>query len=186
MQHFANVSEALPDSCCSAPACVCRSLPRKEPQSTALRLFRWEVIVIDETAELLTLFFETEEFPLISVVRDTLGSDDPDVHRLRYVWTHTYATPSLQQRLASGGAISRKPFREFTLVPKWGTPKRAGPVRSKRILMAERPRSCFEDSALLSTAAVSEHCIADLQSESVSLQELPTGTRLHSSGFVRS
>jgi len=84
-------------SCFCMPVSAQERAPVDSPS-----LFRWEVIVIDETAELLTLFFETEEFPLISVLRDTLGSDDPDVHRLRYVWTHTYATPSLQQRLASG------------------------------------------------------------------------------------
>jgi hypothetical protein len=71
---------------------------------------RFEVVPVDDGAELLTLFFTThpesdryedDEVPLISVLRDTLGSSDPDVHRLRYLWVHTYAPPGLKQRLAA-------------------------------------------------------------------------------------
>jgi len=42
------------------------------------------------------------EIPLISVLRDTLGSDDPAVHRLRYVWVHTYTEPTWKQHSAAG------------------------------------------------------------------------------------
>jgi hypothetical protein len=69
-------------------------------------------MVLDDTAELLTLFLhqsiaapggalQEEEVPLVSVVRDTLGRADPSVHRLRYVWAHTYTRPSFRQRMAS-------------------------------------------------------------------------------------
>jgi hypothetical protein len=71
---------------------------------------RWEAIPVGETAELLTLFFRQREedlitetdLPLLSVVRDTLGRGDREVHRLRYVWVHTYTAPSLRQRVAAG------------------------------------------------------------------------------------
>jgi hypothetical protein len=68
---------------------------------------------MDGTAELLTFFARQKlndpsadvpdaEIPLISVVRDTLGSPDTDVHKLRYLWTHTFATPSIRQKVAAG------------------------------------------------------------------------------------
>jgi hypothetical protein len=43
----------------------------------------------------------SESVPLVSVLRDTLGDDDPENDRLRYVWMYGYTTPSLGQRLAS-------------------------------------------------------------------------------------
>jgi hypothetical protein len=55
---------------------------------------RWEYVTIEGGAELLTLFAvvpappgsESEEVPLLSVLRDTLGDFNPDNDRLRYVW----------------------------------------------------------------------------------------------------
>src|SRR5579872_1133441 len=38
------------------------------------------------------------DVPLISVLRDTLGDQDPENDRLRYVWVLTSADPSLLQR----------------------------------------------------------------------------------------
>jgi len=76
----------------------------------AAAFVRFEVLPVDDGAELLTLFFtehpdadhyEESEVPLISILRDTLGSSDPEVHRLRYVWIHTYAAPGLKQRIAA-------------------------------------------------------------------------------------
>jgi hypothetical protein len=75
-------------------------------------VFRWEVLPVDDDAELLTLFLRQSELenaappippeiPILSVLRDTLGSADREVHRLRYVWVHTYTSPSLKQRIAS-------------------------------------------------------------------------------------
>jgi hypothetical protein len=55
----------------------------------------WERVVVDGGAELLTLFSvlpgnaegsNSEEIPILSVLRDTLGDDNPDNDRLRYVW----------------------------------------------------------------------------------------------------
>jgi hypothetical protein len=80
---------------------------------------RFEVVPIDNGAELLTLFFsanpdsnlyEDDDVPLISVLRDTLGSSDPDVHRLRYLWVHTYAAPGLKQRLAAATPFAYSRF----------------------------------------------------------------------------
>lgn len=80
---------------------------------------RFEVVPVDDGAELLTLFFtshrgadrfDDDEVPLISVLRDTLGSSDPDVHRLRYLWVHTYAAPGIKQRLAAATPFAYSRF----------------------------------------------------------------------------
>jgi hypothetical protein len=80
---------------------------------------RFEVVPVDDGAELLTLFFtahrdadrfDDDEVPLISVLRDTLGSSDPDVHRLRYLWVHTYASPGIKQRLAAATPFAYSRF----------------------------------------------------------------------------
>jgi hypothetical protein len=42
------------------------------------------------------------ELPLLAVLRDTMGDDDPANDRLRQVWVFTYAAPSLPQRIAAG------------------------------------------------------------------------------------
>ena len=80
---------------------------------------RFEIVPVDDGAELLTLFFtahpdsgrdEDDDVPLISVLRDTLGSSDPDVHRLRYLWVHTYAAPGIKQRLAAATPFAYSRF----------------------------------------------------------------------------
>ena len=72
-------------------------------------------------AELITLFgnlqdpasgAERLDVPILSVLRDTLGSPDPDEGRLRYVWILTSTRPTPLQRLAS--AISLVCFRTGT------------------------------------------------------------------------
>ena len=61
-------------------------------------------------AELITVFGRSkpreagaaaQEIPLVSVLRDTLGSSDQDAARLRYVWVLTNTRPTLLQRTAS-------------------------------------------------------------------------------------
>ena len=89
--------------------------------------FRLERIPVAGGAELLTIFGqldgltpvegESKEVPLVSVVRDTLGDDNPENDRLRYVWMLTYTKPSFGQRLASA-----VPF----LYSRVGNKKRAG------------------------------------------------------------
>lgn len=62
-------------------------------------------------AELLTIFGAalghgaatrtSADIPLVSILRDTLGDEEPANDRLRYVWMHTYANPRAGQRAAS-------------------------------------------------------------------------------------
>jgi len=60
-------------------------------------------------AELLTVFGHLsakagapdKEVPLVSVLRDTLGDDDPANDRLRYIWVLTSARPSVLQHAAA-------------------------------------------------------------------------------------
>ena len=73
--------------------------------------FRLERTPVAGGAELLTIFGDLDglkrengqssEVPLVSVVRDTLGDDNPENDRLRYVWMLTYTKPTFGQRLAS-------------------------------------------------------------------------------------
>jgi hypothetical protein len=73
--------------------------------------FRVERLSLAGGAELLTIFGRADglrasgrpepEVPLISVVRDTLGDNDPENDRLRYVWMLTYTEPTLLKRIAA-------------------------------------------------------------------------------------
>ena len=73
--------------------------------------FRVERLSLAGGAELLTIFGRADglrasgrsapEVPLISVVRDTLGDNDPENDRLRYVWMLTYTEPTLLKRMAA-------------------------------------------------------------------------------------
>ena len=91
---------------------------------------RFEVVPVDDSAELLTLFFtahpdskvyEDDEVPLISILRDTLGSPDPSVHRLRYLWVHTYAAPGFKQRVAAATPFAYSRFGN-TATTRTGVP----------------------------------------------------------------
>ena len=72
---------------------------------------RVERMTLSGGAELLTVFGRLDgmrrngetspEVPLLSVVRDTLGDDDPENDRLRYVWMLTYTKPTLRKRIAA-------------------------------------------------------------------------------------
>jgi hypothetical protein len=73
--------------------------------------FRVERLSLAGGAELLTIFGRADglrasgrpapEVPLISVVRDTLGDNDTENDRLRYVWMLTYTEPKLLKRIAA-------------------------------------------------------------------------------------
>jgi hypothetical protein len=83
------------------------TLPRKQ----ARQPFRIETLPVGQGAEMLTVFgsldglnaagAQDKDVPLVSVLRDTLGDDDAENDRLRYVWTLTYTRPGALQRLAS-------------------------------------------------------------------------------------
>jgi hypothetical protein len=72
--------------------------------------FRLERVAVPNGSEILTIFGSLEGIygqeaapvvPLVSVLRDTLGDNDPENDRLRYVWALTYARPSKSQRFAA-------------------------------------------------------------------------------------
>ncbi|HEX5704541.1 MAG TPA: hypothetical protein VFX97_15175 [Pyrinomonadaceae bacterium] len=73
--------------------------------------FRVERLQISSGAELMTIFGRLDglaetgksapEVPLVSVLRDTLGDDNPENDRLRYVWMLTYTQPSMTKRIAA-------------------------------------------------------------------------------------
>jgi hypothetical protein len=71
--------------------------------------YSWETTRIGNTAELVSLlchgcgdYPDRENVPLLSVLRDTLGDDNPENNRLIYIWLLTYSPPSVGQRLLSG------------------------------------------------------------------------------------
>jgi hypothetical protein len=86
--------------------------PASAPANQSEQLFRLERTPVSGGAELLTIFGRLDglprekevagEVPLVSVLRDTLGDNDPENDRLRYVWMLTYTRPTFVQRLASG------------------------------------------------------------------------------------
>ena len=100
------LSSLLPSHTLFAQSAVERPAASKSP-------FRLERTQVEGGAELLTIFGSLDglphdgeaegEVPLVSVLRDTLGDDDPENDRLRYLWMLTYTRPSLWQRLA--GAV---------------------------------------------------------------------------------
>ena len=73
-------------------------------------LLRLQKIDVPGGAELITveaklIGLESDKndkwIPLVSILRDTLGDDNPENNRLRYVWPLTYTRPTLKQRLAA-------------------------------------------------------------------------------------
>jgi hypothetical protein len=96
---------------------LAQTLPASQAETRAEQVkptqpgFRLERMVLAGGAELLTIFGhldglsrangQSAEVPLVSVVRDTLGDENTDNDRLRYVWMLTYTKPSFGQRLAS-------------------------------------------------------------------------------------
>jgi len=67
--------------------------------------FRVERQPVAHGAELLTVFSPLPEnrgeIPLVSVLRDTLGDNNPENDRLRYIWVLTSARPTLLQHAAA-------------------------------------------------------------------------------------
>ncbi len=79
------------------------------PQRQAL-VYHTERELVADGAELITVFGRSHssepdaspgDVPLLSVLRDTLGTSDPGSVRLRYVWVLTSTKPTLVQRTAS-------------------------------------------------------------------------------------
>jgi len=86
-------------------------VPFSQPEQNVSKPLRVETVRMEQGAELLTFFFkgnaangnqpDLPDTPLFSVLRDTLSSPNTDIHRLRYVWIHTYAQPSVRQKFAA-------------------------------------------------------------------------------------
>lgn len=81
-----------------------------DPTTPLSQLLRLEKIEVPGGAELITvhaklLGLESDKndkwIPLVSILRDTLGDDNPENNRLRYVWPLTYTRPTIKQRLAA-------------------------------------------------------------------------------------
>src|SRR5687767_1127815 len=98
---------------------------------TLSELLRLEKIEVPGGAELITvqaklIGLESDKndkwIPLVSILRDTLGDDNPENNRLRYVWPLTYTRPTLKQKLAA--AI---PFFYTRVGNKEGTTKTPPP-----------------------------------------------------------
>src|SRR4051794_20467993 len=78
--------------------------------SVLSQILRLERIEVPGGAELITVHarltgIESTEnanwVPLVSILRDTLGDNDAENNRLRYVWPLTYTRPTTKQRLAA-------------------------------------------------------------------------------------
>ena len=92
---------------------VCRSQNPASPTEQLPDLsnvVRLEKIEIDAGAELLTVHAKLpglgsqnsdEWVPLVSILRDTLGDQNRENDRLRYVWPLTYTSPAFKQRLGA-------------------------------------------------------------------------------------
>ncbi len=88
--------------------------------------FRIERVPVSGGAELLTIFGHVpqgDDVPLLAVLRDTLGDQDPENDRLRYVWVLTSSRPTLLQR-----AIGSLPFFYWRTHITHAADKRPQPV----------------------------------------------------------
>ena len=91
-----------------------RETEENDPATALSQIMRLERVEVPGGAELITVFAklsgldptaastEKDTFvPLVSILRDTLGDDNSENNRLRYVWPLTYTRPSTKQRLAA-------------------------------------------------------------------------------------
>ena len=81
-----------------------------DPATALSQILRLECVEVAGGSELITVHAKlaglesTEDdnwVPLVSILRDTLGDNDAENNRLRYVWPLTYTTPTVKQRLAA-------------------------------------------------------------------------------------
>jgi hypothetical protein len=81
-----------------------------DPSVALSQILRLEQIEVPGGAELITVHAKLEGLestendkwiPLVSILRDTLGDNDSENNRLRYVWPLTYTRPTIKQRLAA-------------------------------------------------------------------------------------
>jgi hypothetical protein len=81
-----------------------------DPSAALSQILRLERVEVPGGAELITVHaklagIESTEndkwIPLVSILRDTLGDNNSENNRLRYVWPLTYTRPTTKQRLAA-------------------------------------------------------------------------------------
>src|ERR1044072_7602128 len=81
-----------------------------DPTTPLSQILRLEKIDVPGGAELITVEAKLSNLesdkndrwiPLVSILRDTLGDQNPEDDRLRYVWPLTYTRPTTTQRLAA-------------------------------------------------------------------------------------
>src|ERR1044071_3281865 len=81
-----------------------------DPAVSLSQILRLERVEVAGGAELITVHarlagLESTEnakwIPLVSILRDTLGDNNAENNRLRYVWPLTYTRPTVKQRLAA-------------------------------------------------------------------------------------
>src|SRR5215203_547362 len=81
-----------------------------DPSAAISQILRLERIEVPGGAELITVHaklagLESTQndkwIPLVSILRDTLGDNNGENNRLRYVWPLTYTRPTMTQRLAA-------------------------------------------------------------------------------------
>ncbi len=104
-------AQLLPISTLRAQGPNPRETVETDPTTTPLsQILRLERIEVPGGAELITVHaklsgLESDKndkwIPLVSILRDTLGDDNLENNRLRYVWPLTYTRPSMKQRLAA-------------------------------------------------------------------------------------
>jgi hypothetical protein len=107
----AEISTAKPSltATTTAPETANLEIPGSSKASPTAPAFRVEKVPVGAGAELLTIFGRVDglrdsslpEVPLVTVLRDTLGDDNPENDRLRYVWMLTYTQPSMAKRVAA-------------------------------------------------------------------------------------
>jgi hypothetical protein len=81
-----------------------------DPTTALSQILRLERVEVPGGAELITVHaklagIESTEndkwIPLVSILRDTLGDNNAENNRLRYIWPLTYTRPTMKQRLAA-------------------------------------------------------------------------------------
>ncbi len=81
-----------------------------DPGPALSQILRVERVEVPGGAELITVHAKLaglesttndKWIPLVSILRDTLGDNNPENNRLRYVWPLTYTRPTVKQRLAA-------------------------------------------------------------------------------------
>ena len=107
---FLLVISPLPPTITKAQGPSALEANEADPSVALSQILRLEQVDVPGGAELITVHAkldglestENEKWvPLVSILRDTLGDNDGENNRLRYVWPLTYTRPNLKQRLAA-------------------------------------------------------------------------------------